>query len=161
MANLSKLILPVKNQSSGEITNQEFDLPSGGGGASDAEHVSYDNTISELEANNVQDAIDEVGDAITNKHKITRITVNTSAWTTDTSSQSGSTLYRKAFTLNHVYVTSPSINISTSSGTGLPTLSQQKSYDLLQYATVNGTTLTLYANAIPTVTFYIQIEGVG
>ena len=33
MSNLNKLILPVKNQSSGEITNQEFSLPSGGGGS--------------------------------------------------------------------------------------------------------------------------------
>lgn len=31
MANLSKLILPVKNTSTGEVTNQEFNLPSGGG----------------------------------------------------------------------------------------------------------------------------------
>lgn len=31
MANLNKLILPIKNQSSGEITNQEFNLSSGGG----------------------------------------------------------------------------------------------------------------------------------
>lgn len=29
MANLSKLVLPVKNQSTGEVTNQEFDLPLG------------------------------------------------------------------------------------------------------------------------------------
>lgn len=35
MANLSKLVLPVKNQSTGVVTNQEFNLPSGGGGSSD------------------------------------------------------------------------------------------------------------------------------
>ena len=160
MANLSKLILPVKDQTTGEITDQEFNLPSGGGGASDAEHVSYDNTISGLEADNVQDALDEVDDDITNKHKITIKTVGTTSWTADSTSQSGSTLYKKTISLSHVYVTSPSVDISTSSGTGLPTLAQQKAYDLLQYVTIDGTTLTLYASDIPTETFYIQIEGV-
>lgn len=33
MAELNKLVLPVKNTSTGVITNQEFDLPSGGGGS--------------------------------------------------------------------------------------------------------------------------------
>lgn len=101
-----------------------------------------------------------LSDDITNKHKITTKTVDTTGWTTDTSSQSGTTLYKKTISLAHVYVDSPSVDISTSSGTGLPTVAQQEAYDLLQYATVNGTTLTLYANAIPTATFYIQIEGV-
>ena len=101
-----------------------------------------------------------LNDDITNKHKITIKTVNTSSWTADSTSQSGSTLYKKTISLSHVYVTSPSVDISSSSGTGLPTLAQQEAYDLLQYVTVNGTTLTLYASAIPTATFYIQIEGV-
>lgn len=101
-----------------------------------------------------------LNDNITNKHKITRKTVNTSSWTTDTSSQSGSTLYKKSISLSHVYVDSPSVDISTSSGTGLPTTAQQEAYDLLQYITVNGTTMYLYASAIPSTTFYIGIEGV-
>lgn len=101
-----------------------------------------------------------LNDNITNKHKITQKTVNTSSWTTDTSSQSGSTLYKKSISLSHVYVDSPSVDISTSSGTGLPTTAQQTAYDLLQYVTVNGTTMYLYASEIPTDTFYIQIEGV-
>ena len=101
-----------------------------------------------------------LSDDITNKHKITTKTVDTTGWTTDTSSQSGTTLYKKTISLAHVYVDSPSVDISTSSGTGLPTVAQQEAYDLLQYATVNGTTLTLYASDIPTETFYIQIEGV-
>ena len=101
-----------------------------------------------------------LSDDITNKHKITTKTVDTTGWTTDTSSQSGTTLYKKTISLAHVYVDSPSVDISTSSGTGLPTAAQQEAYDLLQYATVNGTTLTLYASDIPTETFYIQIEGV-
>ena len=120
------------------------------------------NNLTTTNAGKVLDATQGkiLNDDITNKHKITRKTVNTSSWTADSSSQSGSTLYKKTIILSHVYVTSPSVDISSSSGTGLPTLAQQEAYDLLQYVTVNGTTLTLYASAIPTVTFYIQIEGV-
>lgn len=101
-----------------------------------------------------------LNDNITNKHKLTRKTVNTSSWTADTSSQSGTTLYKKSISLSHVYVDSPSVDISTSSGSGLPTTAQQTAYDLLQYVTVDGTTMYLYASEIPTDTFYIQIEGV-
>lgn len=97
---------------------------------------------------------------LANKHKVTRKTVNTSSWTADTSSQSGTTLYKKSISLSHVYVGSPSVDISTSSGSGLPTTAQQTAYDLLQYVTVDGTTMYLYASDIPTDTFYIQIEGV-
>lgn len=97
---------------------------------------------------------------LANKHKVTRKTVDTSSWTADTSSQSGSTLYKKSISLSHVYVDSPSVDISTSSGTGLPTTAQQKAYDLLQYVTVDGTTMYLYSSAIPTTTYYIEIEGV-
>lgn len=93
-------------------------------------------------------------------HKVSRFTVNTSSWTSDSSSQSGKTLYKKTISLSHVYVESPSVDISTSSGTGLPTTAQQTAYDLLQYVTIDGTTLTLYASNIPSTTFYIQIEGV-
>lgn len=35
MANLSKLILPVKNTTTGVVTNQEFNLPSGGGSSAE------------------------------------------------------------------------------------------------------------------------------
>ena len=101
-----------------------------------------------------------LNDNITNKHKVTRKTVNTSSWTADTTSQSGSTLYKKSISLSHVYVNSPSVDISTSSGSGLPTTAQQEAYDLLQYVTVDGTTMYLYASAIPSTTFYIEIEGV-
>lgn len=108
----------------------------------------------------LNDSISATNTAITNKHKLTRKTVNTSSWTSDTSSQSGTTLYKKSISLSHVYVDSPSVDISTSSGTGLPTTAQQTAYDLLQYVTVDGTTMYLYASEIPTDTFYIQIEGV-
>ena len=97
---------------------------------------------------------------VDNKHKVTIETVSTSGWTTDTTSQSGTTLYKKSISLNHVYVESPSVDIGTSTGTGLPTSAQQTAYDLLQYVTVDGTTMYLYASAVPSTTFYIQIEGV-
>lgn len=108
----------------------------------------------------LNDSISATNTAITNKHKLTRKTVNTSSWTADTTSQSGSTLYKKSITLSHVYVDSPSVDIATSTGSGLPTTAQQEAFDLLQYVTVDGTTMYLYASAIPSTTFYIGIEGV-
>ena len=97
---------------------------------------------------------------VNNKHKLTIETVSTSGWTADSTSQSGTTLYKKSISLNHVYVESPAVDIATSSGTGLPTAAQQTAYDLLQYVTVDGTTLYLYASAIPSTQFYIGVEGV-
>lgn len=38
------------------------DVGGGGGGASTAEEVSYDNTVSGIDANNVQDALDTMKD---------------------------------------------------------------------------------------------------
>lgn len=108
----------------------------------------------------LNDSISATNTAITNKHKLTRKTVDTSSWTADTTSQSGSTLYKKSISLSHVYVDSPSVDIDTSTGSGLPTTAQQEAYDLLQYVTVDGTTMYLYAADIPSTTFYIGIEGV-
>ena len=133
----------------------------------DGEDVSYDNTDSRLTASNVQDAIDEVNTKVgnkanttdvNNKHKVTLKEVSTSGWTSDTTSQSGTTLYKKTIALSHVYVTSPTVDIGASGV--LPTTAQQEAYDLLQYVTVNSTTLTLYASDIPTTAFYINVEGV-
>lgn len=108
----------------------------------------------------LNDSISTTNTAITNKHKLTRKTVNRSSWTADTTSQSGTTLYKKSISLSHVYVDSPSVDIATSTGSGLPTTAQQEAYDLIQYVTVDGTTMYLYASAIPSTTFYIGIEGV-
>ena len=108
----------------------------------------------------LNDSISTTNTAITNKHKVTSIQVTTSGWTADTTSQSGTSLYKKSISLSHVYVDSPSVDISTSSGSGLPTTAQQEAYVLLQYVTVDGTTMYLYASAIPSTTFYIGIEGV-
>jgi len=120
------------------------------------------NNLTTTTAGKVLDATQgkTLNDNITNKHKLTRKTVDTSSWTADTTSQSGSTLYKKSISLSHVYVDSPSVDIATSTGSGLPTTAQQEAYDLLQYVTVDGTTMYLYASAIPSTTFYIGIEGV-
>lgn len=103
-----------------------------------------------------------LNDSINNKHKVTSKQVYTSGWATDTTSQSGTTLYKKTISLNHVYVDSPSVDIGAASGSVLPTTAQQTAYDLLLYATADSAIpcLYLYASAVPTDAFYINIEGV-
>lgn len=98
---------------------------------------------------------------VNNKHKVTNVPVDLTNWTTDTTSQSGTTLYKKQITLNHIYVDSPSVEIGAASGSVLPTTSQQESYDLILYATSDDTVpcLYLYASDIPQTAFYINVEG--
>lgn len=105
-------------------------------------------------------AINEVDADIDNKHKVTSLTVSTSNWSTDTTSQSGSTLYKKQISLNHVYA-NPIVDIGCASGSVLPTTAEQEAYDLLEYVTADDTVpcLYLYASDIPTDTFYINAEG--
>lgn len=133
----------------------------GGGGGTSADDVSYDNTTSGLTATNAQDAIDETVEDMENKHTVTSFEVTTASWTTDTTSQSGTTLYKKQVSLNHVYA-NPSVDIGSASGSVLPTTAQQEAYDLVQYCTVDTTVpcLYLYASDIPTDGFYINVEGV-
>lgn len=128
--------------------------------ATTASNITYDNTASGLTATDVQDAIDEEVVNVNNKHKVTSKQVTTSGWTSDTTSQSGTTLYKKPISLSRVYVDSPTVDIGAASGSVLPTSAEQESYDLLQYVTIDGTTLYLYASAIPTTAFYINVEGV-
>jgi hypothetical protein len=94
---------------------------------------------------------------VNNKHKVTTLPVDLQNWTSDTTSQSGTTLYKKSINLSHVYVDNPSVDIGASGV--LPTTAQQEAYDLLQYVTIDGTTLYLYASDIPTTAFYINVEG--
>jgi hypothetical protein len=91
---------------------------------------------------------------------VTTLSVDLQNWTSDTTSQSGTTLYKKQISLNNVYVESPTVDIG-SSGV-LPTVAEQESYNLLQYVTVDDTVpcLYLYASAIPTTAFYIKVTGV-
>lgn len=115
---------------------------------SDGDFLSYEDG----EWVNVKDNINDV----------TTLAVDLQNWSSDITSQSGSTLYKKIISLNNVYVKSPTIDIGASTGYVLPTLAEQASYDLLQYVTVDRAVpcLYLYASAIPTTAFYIKVEGV-
>lgn len=95
-------------------------------------------------------------------HVVTSFEVTLTGWTADTTSQSGTTLYKKQVSLNHVYVTSPSVDVGAGTGYTLPTVAEQEAYNLLQYVTVDDSVpcLYLYASAIPTTAFYIKVEGV-
>ena len=105
--------------------------------------------------------VGEVSTSLSNKTKITTFEVGTTSWTEDTTSQSGTTLYKKQISLNNVYVTSPSVDIGAASGSVLPTVAQQTAYNLVQYVTVDDTVpcLYLYASAEPESAFYINVEG--
>ena len=160
-------LTPVQQDANVNITNGVYEI----------NLATFDvdtSTISNLV--NVAPVIDSVNNALTNKadvstvtalsntvtnnHKVTQFTVDTSSWVSDTTSQSGTTLYKKSIALNHVYVDSPSVDIGS---TGvLPTTAQQDAYNLLQYVTVDSAVpcLYLYASDIPTDTFYINVEGV-
>lgn len=118
------------------------------------------NNLTETTPGKVLDATQ--GKALNDKHKVTSKQVDTSGWTTDTTSQSGTTLYKKTINLNHVYVDSPSVDIGAASGSVLPTTAQQTAYDLLLYVTADSAIpcLYLYASAVPTDAFYINVEGV-
>lgn len=160
-------LTPVQQDANVNITNGVYEI----------NLATFDvdtSTISNLV--NVAPVIDSVNNALTNKadvstvtalsntvtnnHKVTQFQVSTSSWTSDTTSQSGTTLYKKSIALNHVYVDSPSVDIGS---TGvLPTVAQQEAYNLLQYVTVDSAIpcLYLYASEIPTSAFYINVEGV-
>lgn len=92
----------------------------------------------------------------------TTLAVDLLNWTTDTTSQSGTTLYKKQISLTSVYVESPSVDIGAGTGYVLPTSAEQESYNLIQYVTCDDTVpcLYLYASEIPTTAFYIKVTGV-
>lgn len=129
--------------------------------------TTYDNTTSGLSATTAKGAIDENAADITNKHKITQKAVDiTSGWTQDSTSQSGSTFYKKQITLNHIYVDSPTVEIGAYNAV-LPTTAQQTTYDYLRYVTVDDTIPCIYLYADENMmsdsdrtSFYIDIEGV-
>lgn len=92
----------------------------------------------------------------------TTIEVDTDDWIADTTSQAGSTLYKKSIAINNLYISTPTIDIGVASGNTLPTTDEQAAYDLLQYATVDSSepSIYLYASEIPENTFYIKVDGV-
>lgn len=87
--------------------------------------------------------------------------VTTNGWTADSTSQSGTTLYKKSVSLSQVNTAMPTVSIGAT-GT-LPTTAQQAAFDLIQYVTLDSAVpcLYLYASAIPTDAFYIKVEGVS
>ena len=93
---------------------------------------------------------------------VSTLAVSLTGWTTDTTSQSGTTLYKKQISLSHLYVDCPSVEVGAGTGYVLPTAAEQESYNLLQYVTVDDSVpcLYLYASAIPTTAFYISVKGV-
>ena len=105
-------------------------------------------------------AIDKAATA--NKDTVTK-EVAITGWSSDTTSQSGTTLYKKQITLTAVYDECPTIDIGCASGSTLPTVAQQTAYNLLQYVTVDDSVpcLYLYASAQPTTAFYIKVKGVA
>ena len=133
--------------------------PTGGS----ASQTSYSNTTSGLTATNVQDAIDEVDGIVDNLNVATTLTVTTTGWTSDTTSQSGTTLYKKQVSVTHVYVDAPTVDIGAGTGYVLPTTAEQESYDLIQYATCDSAVpcIYLYASDVPTTSFYIKVTGVS
>ncbi len=104
----------------------------------------------------------ELKEEIDNSNKSTTLAVDLTNWTQDATSQSGSTLYKKQISLNHVYTDRPSVDIGAASGSVLPTTAEQTAYDLIQYVTVDSAVpcLYLYASDIPTTAFYINVIGV-
>lgn len=135
-------------------------------GASDWENASLSKSDVGLgNVDNTSDANKPVSTAtqtaISNAHKVTNKAVDLTSWTTDTTSQSGTTLYKKQISLSHVYA-NPSVDIGASTGNVLPTTAEQEAYNLVQYVTVDDTVpcLYLYASSIPSTAFYINVEGV-
>lgn len=126
-----------------------------------AAQTTYTNTTSGLVATTVQGAIDEEVAIVNNKHKVNTFAVDTTGWVADTTSQSGTTLYKKSVSVSHVYA-NPSVDIGSATGNVLPTTAEQTAYDLIQYVTCDDTVpcLYLYASNIPTDTFYINVGGV-
>lgn len=126
-----------------------------------AAQTTYTNTSSGLVATTVQGAIDEEVINVNNKHTVSTFAVDTTGWVADTTSQSGTTLYKKSVSISHVYA-NPSVDIGSASGNVLPTTAEQTAYDLVQYVTCDDAVpcLYLYASDIPTDTFYINVGGV-
>lgn len=112
-------------------------------------------------AGNVTDGSGNKLSDVANKHKVSNFEVSTTGWTSDTTSQSGTTLYKKQVSLSHVYA-NPSVDIGASTGNVLPTTAEQSAYDLVQYVTFDDTVpcLYLYASDTPTSAFNIDVEGV-
>ena len=128
----------------------------------DLDMSSVDSTKVSTAIGNLQTSVSGVQGDIEDMQTATTLAVDLLNWNQDTTSQSGTTLYKKAISLTSVYVESPSVDIGAGTGYVLPTSAEQESYNLLQYVTVDDTVpcLYLYASEIPTTAFYIKVTGV-
>ena len=102
-------------------------------------------------------------DKVNNLLKTTTFEVGITGWSSDTTSQSGTTLYVKTIALNNRYDSRPNIDIDGANGTGLPTVAQQNAFNLLQYVMTEGGSspyMKLFSSAIPTTAYYIKVRGV-
>ena len=81
---------------------------------------------------------------LTNSSKVTTKAVDLTNWVEDTTSQSGTTLYKKTITLSHIYSDNPTVEIGAASGSVLPTSAEQDSYNLINYVTVDSTVPQTY-----------------
>jgi len=141
------------------VTSQyiEYGVTANGSGTA---AITYVKQFYEDEVNNSVNAVSSA--AVKKTQDATTLAVDLTGWTTDTTSQSGTTLYKKAISLTSVYVESPSVDIGAGTGYVLPTSAEQESYNLLQYVTCDDSVpcLYLYASEIPTTAFYIKVTGV-
>ena len=119
-----------------------------------------DTALSASSTNTVENRV--ITNALNNLKKVSSFEVSTSSWVEDTTSQSGTTLYKKSISLSHVYADDPIVKIGAATGYVLPTTDEQTAFDLVLYATLDDTVpaLYLYASDIPEDTFYINVEGV-
>lgn len=160
----------ITNPQNGQVpvynsTSQKWENAAASGGAqiddtTTAADKVWSSNKTNTEISSVSTTVSNNNTAQNNKHVVTSKSVATTGWSSDTTSQSGTTLYKKSISLSHVYIDSPLVDIGSASGSVLPTSAEQESYDLLQYVTVDGTTMYLYASDIPTTAFYINITGV-
>jgi len=118
--------------------------------------------INEVKTNAVTNAsaISALATSVSNDKVITNFEVDTNNWVADSTSQSGKTLYKKSISLQHIYG-NISVDIGSAVGNVLPTAAEQIDYDLITYATADNDIpcLYLYAEEIPSNTFYINVEG--
>lgn len=100
---------------------------------------------------------------VSNTEKVTRFTVTVHDWVEDTTSQSGTTLYKKQIPLNNVHVDCPTVSLGQPLTVPLPTVANQEAYNLLQYVIVENEApcyLMLYSSAVPKNAYYISVTGV-
>lgn len=95
----------------------------------------------------------------------TKFQIPTTGWVADSTTQSGTTLQKYTVQLNHVYKETPEVSIGAANASTLPTPLEQRDYNLLKYITVDSAAsptpcLYLYASAVPSNGFYINVEGV-